>query len=92
MSAITPRSERSAPPEGASDHSLEVAAGIRLGAGLYGSKPGCPTIFYFHSNGEVASDHDDVAPLYFQACANLRVVEFRDYGMSNGQPIFSTLM
>ena len=91
-SAFYPRSDRSAPPEGASDHSLEIADGIHLGARLYGSNPGCPTIVYFHGNGEVANDHDDVAALYFQAGANLLVVEFRGYGKSNGEPTLTTLM
>lgn len=90
--AFYPRSDRSAPPAGASDHSLEVASGIYLGARLYGSNPRCPTIVYFHGNGEVASDHDDVSPMYFQAGTNLLVVEFRGYGTSNGEPTFATLM
>lgn len=90
--AFYPRNDPSAPPQGASDHSFEVAPGIRVGARLYAGNLDWPTIVYFHGNGEVASDHDDVAPLYFRAGANLLVVEFRGYGKSNGEPTFATLV
>lgn len=90
--AFYPRHDPSAPPQGASDHAFEVAPGIHLGARLYAANPDWPTIVYFHGNGEVASDHDGVAAMYFQAGANLLVAEFRGYGKSNGEPTFATLV
>lgn len=90
--AFYPSGSQSPPPAGASDHVLRVAPGIQLGARLYASDPTLPTIVYFHGNGEVASDHDDVAPMYFRAGANLLVIEFRGYGSSNGVPTFANLI
>jgi pimeloyl-ACP methyl ester carboxylesterase len=90
--AFYPRGWLSPPPPGASDHALRVAPGVQLGARLYTSDPTLPTIVYFHGNGEVASDHDDVAPMYFRAGANLLVIEFRGYGSSNGTPTFANLI
>src|SRR5260221_6228231 len=71
---------------------LEVAPGVRLGARLYAADTAFPTIIYFHGNGEVAGDHDDIAKFYFNAGVNLFVIEFRGYGDSDGSPSFETLV
>ncbi len=90
--AFYPRPDRSTPPPSATDHLFEVEPGVRLGARLYSTDRAFPTIIYFHGNGEVVSDHDDIASLYFAAGTNLLVIEFRGYGASNGQPTFETLV
>jgi hypothetical protein len=87
-----PRPDPVAPPEGAADLAIEVAPGVAVGARFYGFDRALPTILYFHGNGEVASDHDDIAPFYHQAGANLFVVEFRGYGRSGGRPTFASLV
>lgn len=92
QAAFYPRRHTSPPPHGASDHLLEVEPSIHLGARLYTSDISKPTIVYFHGNGEVASDHDDVASHYSLAGTNLLVIEFRGYGTSNGQPTFESLV
>lgn len=92
QTAFYPRSEHSAPPPFATDHLFEVEPGVRLGARFYAKDRSLPTVIYFHGNGEVASDHDDVVSLYFSAGTNLMVIEFRGYGASNGRPSFETLI
>ncbi len=88
-----PRRDPSPAPAGATDLLLEVAPGVSLGARFYAADPALPTILYFHGNGEVAGDHDDIAPLYHDyAGANLFVVDFRGYGRSGGTPSFATLV
>lgn len=87
-----PRPDPSPPPTGARDLAIQVAPGLSLGARFYEADPALPVILYFHGNGEVASDHDGIAPMYHQAGANLLVVEFRGYGRSAGHPRFATLV
>jgi len=88
-----PRGDSSHAPAGATDLLLEVAPGVSLGARFYASDPALPTVLYFHGNGEIAGDHDDIAPFYHQyAGANLFVVDFRGYGRSGGRPSFATLV
>ncbi len=87
-----PRRDHVPPPAGASDLLIEVEAGAAVGARFYVADPGLATILYFHGNGEVASDHDDLAPFYQKAGANLFVAEFRGYGRSGGAPTFSDLV
>ena len=87
-----PRPDPSTPPKGALDLSFEVAPDVRLGARFYPFERTWPTILYFHGNGEVAGDHDSIAPFYGQIGVNLLVCEFRGYGRSSGQPTFASLV
>jgi len=91
-SIFFPRPDHGPPPSGAEDHWLVVAPGVRVAARFYVQDPALPTLLYFHGNGEVASDHNDIAPLYHQAGANLFVAEFRGYGGSDGRPSLATLV
>ena len=87
-----PRPDDGPPPPGASDHMIEVASGVALGARFYPVDPAAPTLLYFHGNGEVASDHDGIAPLYHEIGVNLFVAEFRGYGRSSGRPTVEALV
>ncbi|MEZ4300207.1 MAG: alpha/beta fold hydrolase [Polyangiaceae bacterium] len=87
-----PRADASPPPEGARDHHIEVAPGVTLAARHYHSPASTGTVLYFHGNGEVIPDHDDIAPLYHRISLDLFVVDFRGYGQSTGRPTFSTLL
>ena len=86
-----PRPDRRAPPSGAEDLGVPVD-GIELGARFYVAAPEHPTVLYFHGNGEVAPDHDDIAPMYHAIGLNLLVVDFRGYGRSGGVPTFAALL
>ncbi|MFN8585702.1 MAG: alpha/beta hydrolase [Dehalococcoidia bacterium] len=87
-----PRPDPSAPPPGASDLAIEVGADVTVNARFYAFDGTLPTVLYFHGNGEVAGDHDALAPLYRQAGANLFVAEFRGYGRSTGRPTVEHLV
>ncbi len=82
----------SPPPAGAIDHMAPVAEGVAVSARLFTHDPRAPTILFFHGNGEVACQYDDIAPAYAQAGANLFAADFRGYGRSGGSPSFSTMI
>ena len=79
-------------PAGAADHLVPVANGISVSARFYPRDKASPSILFFHGNGEVACQYDDIAPYYAQAGANLFAVDFRGYGQSGGSPSFSTMI
>ena len=87
-----PRPDPMPPPAGASDLHFKVDGDTFIGARFYPLAETQPTLLYFHGNGEVASDHDDIAPFYHDLGLNLLVAEFRGYGRSNGQPSFERLL
>lgn len=87
-----PRRDTSPPPPGTTDHRIEVEPGIAVAARFYAFDPAKPAILYFHGNGEIASDHDGIAPMYRESGANLFVADFRGYGASDGSPSFASLV
>jgi uncharacterized protein len=87
-----PRRDASPPPQGASDIFIDIEGGVTIGARFYPVDPDAPTILYFHGNGEIASDHDGIAPMYHEIRVNLFVADFRGYGSSGGRPTFASLV
>ncbi len=81
----------SAPPD-APGYSIEVESGIHIDCGFWVSGKECPSILYFHGNGETAASHDWVAPFYNQRGINLFVADYRGYGSSNGKPTISNMI
>lgn len=71
---------------------IEVDEGVAVGGRFYQARSGAPTLLYFHGNGEIASDYDGIAPLYTRMGINLLVVDYRGYGISDGEPSASRLL
>ena len=84
-----PREDYSPPPRNAVDHSVPVEKDISIGCRLYPASEGAPSLLYFHGNGEVVYDYDDIATLYNRLGINLFVADYRGYGQSGGTPSFS---
>jgi alpha-beta hydrolase superfamily lysophospholipase len=59
---------------------------------LYPAPGDAPAIFLWHGNGEIASDYDDMAPLYTGMGITLLVADYRGYGKSTGTPSCSNLL
>jgi len=78
-------------PKGAIDRDFEVEAGIELGCRYYMHDLSSPSILYFHGNGEIVCDHDDIALEYTNVGCNLLVMSYRGYGWSDGSPTVASL-
>jgi len=65
---------------------------VELGYRLYIHTTTAPLLFFFHGNGEVASDYDSLAPLYHNAGVSLLVVDYRGYGWSTGRTLTSRML
>lgn len=87
-----PRQSRAPAPDGARDYALPVDDGVSLSSRFYVHHPDSPSILFFHGNGEVSSDYDEIAPFYRQQNLNLFVVDFRGYGKSGGIPTVHSLL
>jgi pimeloyl-ACP methyl ester carboxylesterase len=73
-------------PENCEVFSINVDEGIKLGARFYKGKKEEPLILFFHGNGEIAADYDDIGDLFVRAGMQLIVVDYRGYGTSGGRP------
>ncbi|MFA5317337.1 MAG: alpha/beta hydrolase [Dehalococcoidales bacterium] len=87
-----PRPDNGPAPDCARDYALPTGDGITLGSRFYRHHQDSPSILYFHGNGEVASDYDEIAPLYLEKGLNLFVVDYRGYGQSDGTPTIRNLL
>jgi alpha-beta hydrolase superfamily lysophospholipase len=86
------KTAHTAPPADAVDIDIEVAPGVTIGCRLFTADKEAPTILFFHGNGEILQDYDDIAPHYLERKINFLVTEYRGYGWSGGSPSFSTLL
>lgn len=89
-----PRRDFSARPlaANATVHMLPVDEGVSISCRFYPVAGGAPNILYFHGNGEIAGDYDQIAPLFNQIGVNLFVADYRGYGSSGGAPTFGAMM
>jgi len=71
---------------------IEVDENVIIGAQFFHHGKSSPTILFFHGNGEIVSDYDDIAPLFIQAGVNFFPVDYRGYGRSTGNPGVISMM
>ncbi|MDY6856139.1 MAG: alpha/beta hydrolase [Thermodesulfobacteriota bacterium] len=76
---------RSSTPK-ATDYKIPVDQGVSIGCRFHLCSIEAPNILYFHGNGEIVTDYDDIAPMYEGIGVNLFVTDYRGYGFSNGAP------
>lgn len=76
----------------ATTHLIPVDEGISISCRFYFADGEAANILFFHGNGEIASDYDNIAPLFTQIGINLFVADYRGYGSSGGRPTFSAMM
>ncbi|MDD2672164.1 MAG: alpha/beta fold hydrolase [Syntrophales bacterium] len=78
---------------GAPDNSVLIPVeGAVIGARFHKKDKASPNIIFFHGNGEIAADYDDIADLFLGAGINLFVVDYRGYGRSTGTPSISSML
>lgn len=76
----------------ATNHFIPVEKNISIGCRFHVCGKDSPNILFFHGNGEIVSDYDDIAPLYNQRGINFFVADYRGYGFSGGKPTASALI
>ena len=87
-----PRRYSTPSPKGAFDLSVPVGKDVSISCRFYGEEKSWPWILYFHGNGEVVSDYDEIAPFYHEKGLNVVVADYRGYGASGGSPNFTHLV
>jgi fermentation-respiration switch protein FrsA (DUF1100 family) len=80
------------PVPGCHDVMIPVADGVDLGAKFHLSQPEAPAILFFHGNGEIAADYNDLGQLYRRMGMHFLAVDYRGYGRSGGNPTITDMM
>ncbi|HOW82779.1 MAG TPA: alpha/beta hydrolase [Spirochaetota bacterium] len=71
---------------------IPVDQGVSLGAKMFLAARESSTILFFHGNGEIVADYDDVGSLFMRMGINFLAVDYRGYGRSGGTPTVSAMM
>ncbi len=74
------------------DVMIPIGRGIELGASLHLIDQEAPVVLFFHGNGEIVADYDDLGPFFTGIGVNFFVVDYRGYGRSSGLPAVSAMM
>ncbi len=69
----------------------DIAVGARLHISSE-SAPSAPNLLFFHGNGEIVADYDDLGHLYARMGINFLPVDYRGYGQSTGSPTVTAMM
>ena len=86
------KSRKTEPPANAVNIDATVADSVNIGCRLFTHNTAAPTIIFFHGNGEIVPDYDDIAPFYLAEGLNFAVCDYRGYGWSDGVPRVSTFL
>ncbi len=79
-------------PTDAQDLLIPVAGNVAVGARFHPAAATSPTILFFHGNGEIVADYDELAPFYQRQGVNFFPVDYRGYGRSTGDPTVGAMM
>lgn len=75
-----------------SDLLIPVEDGVSVAARFHHLGADGPTILFFHGNGEIVADYDDMGPLFGSVGVNFCAVDYRGYGLSSGRPTVAAMM
>jgi uncharacterized protein len=87
-----PRDLSSPCPPFAFDMLAPVDEGVSISCRFFQGNKEWPWILFFHGNGEVVSDYDEISPFYFKRNLNLVVADYRGYGRSGGTPTITNML
>lgn len=71
---------------------IPVDSNISVGARYYHASRDAPTLLFFHGNGEIVADYEDLGPVFVRLGLNFFPVDYRGYGRSTGSPSVSAMM
>ncbi len=72
--------------------SIPVEENVSISYYFYFGGKKFPNVLFFHGNGEIASDYEDIGSIYNQIGLNLFVVDYRGYGSSGGSPTLTNMI
>jgi uncharacterized protein len=76
----------------AADVLIPVAKEVEIGARFHMTSSTAANLLFFHGNGEIVSDYDELGPVYNHMDINFLPVDYRGYGRSTGEPTVTGMM
>ncbi|MBE9546262.1 MAG: alpha/beta hydrolase [Proteobacteria bacterium] len=94
MFLFNPRPEWGTPGPGSAtkDVLIPVENDVVIDARFHLTDKSGANILFFHGNGEIAADYDDLGTLYSSIGINFLPIDYRGYGRSTGKPTITNMM
>ncbi|MCU0574307.1 MAG: lysophospholipase [Syntrophobacteraceae bacterium] len=87
-----PRAAGGAAHSSVHDLLIPVDDSVHVGGRFHLFDPSFVNMLFFHGNGEIVADYDDMGPVYRRIGVNFCPVDYRGYGRSTGMPTCSALI
>jgi fermentation-respiration switch protein FrsA (DUF1100 family) len=71
---------------------IPVEEDVMIGCRFHMAERLAPNILFFHGNGEIVADYDEIGPIYNRIGINFMPVDYRGYGRSTGTPTITAMM
>ena len=71
---------------------IPVQDDVAIGARFHMAQKSGGNLLFFHGNGEIVADYDELGAVYNQSEINLLAVDYRGYGRSGGKPTVTAMM
>ena len=81
-----PRQDPSPAPANSEDYYIDATKEVRIHARRHPNSNANLSMLFFHGNGEIVSDYDNLAGLFSGLGVELTIADFRGYGKSSGIP------
>lgn len=73
-------------------HLIPIDTDVVIGSRFHLANTLAPNILFFHGNGEIVSDYDELGALYNRMGINFLAVDYRGYGLSTGTPTNTAML
>jgi hypothetical protein len=74
------------------DVMIPVERDVAIGARFHMAQKTGGNILFFHGNGEIVADYDELGPVYNQMGINFLAADYRGYGRSTCEPTVTAMM
>lgn len=81
-----PRNDSSPGPVNSEDYYIDAPEDVRIHARRHPNPNANLSLLFFHGNGEIVSDYDNLAEHFSSLGVELIIADFRGYGKSTGTP------
>ncbi len=71
---------------------IPVEKDVLVGGRFHVIEKSAPNILFFHGNGEIVADYDELGSFYNRMGINFLPVDYRGYGRSTGEPTVTAMM
>ncbi|UCD12471.1 MAG: alpha/beta fold hydrolase [Nitrospinaceae bacterium] len=87
-----PRPDSRPPPAGAEDFLIPVASEVVVHARRFPNLQARLSVLFFHGNGEIVSDYNELAETLGTLGAEWTFADYRGYGSSGGEPTLRSVL